>query len=719
MDEKEIYKTLDVFKTDNGLVEVRIFSTVNKTDIYSGIFDDRAALVESIKRFDREPYNIYFVFNELKDALSGMPQYNKMLKGAKSVSDSGIKYRRWLLVDFDPIREGDVKDIASTDEEMAYSHDVAVEARKFMRGLGFTSPVVCKSGNGYHLLFRVDNIPCNNETNDVCKNVLKYIAKRFSDERVDCDVKVFNPARITKFYGSMSHKGGNTPQRPHRKSEIVVIPGEIAPTPYKVLESVSNALKTSENSEKQDVLNYHVAGRYGEQRESFNLDEFLASNGIAIHKDITLSDGTRKIVLKTCPFDPSHGKDAAIFVSPQGAITFTCFHNSCSGYTWRDLRLKFDPHAYDRKEQYGQRLPYNQYRQDVPPKKKYEIKDENPELGKKWFCMSDIAKVNLSDIEKIKTGFYEMDKLIVGLFVGEVTIISGNNASGKSSWINTLVLNVIQQEYKVALWSGELPPHILKTWIQMAAAGKDALSPSKMEQGKYYVRNDIGQRIDAWMDGKFFLYNNDYTNKWEQIFHDMEELSALGVKLFILDNLFSLDIDLFDGDKNNKQKELILQICRFAKRKNVHLILVAHPRKVTTLLRKTDISGSSDLTNAVDNVFIIHRVNNDFLKAGDEFWGKGTVEKYKNFGNCVEVAKNRMFGIVDQICGMYYEIESRRFKNTEFENVHYGWENFHSQQEIQYTHQEYFPSQADAVASPTVTTDVLPFSPTDGIESPF
>ena len=29
-------------------------------------------------------------------------------------------------------------------------------------------------------------------------------------------------------------------------------------------------------------------------------------------------------------------------------------------------------------------------------------------------------------------------------------------------------------------------------------------------------------------------------------------------------------------------------------------------------LRKDDISGTADLTNAVDNVFIVHRVNNDF-----------------------------------------------------------------------------------------------------------
>lgn len=682
MDEREISKTLDVFKTDNGLVEVRIFSTVNKNDIYSGIFDDKKALIENIKRFDREPYNIYFVFNELKDALNGLPQYNKMIRGASAVKDKDIKYRRWLLVDFDPIREGDVKDIASTDEEMGYSHDVAVEARKFLRSLGFTSPVVCKSGNGYHLLFRLENIPCDTETNETCKNVLKYIARRFSDERVDCDVKVFNPARITKFYGTVSHKGGNTPQRPHRKSEIVVIPPEITPTPYNVMLSVSNALEKSEKGE-----NPNREGRYDNMDASWNarfsLDDFLSSNGIGILKDITLSDGTRKIVLKTCPFDPSHGKDSAIFVSPHGAISFTCFHNSCSGYTWRDLRLKFDPHAYDQKERYEQK-PYSQYRQPIQQKKKYEIKEELPELGKKWLCMSDIKKIDLSDMESMKTGFKELDDNIIGLYVGEVSIISGNNSSGKSSWINSLLLNIIDQGKKVALWSGELPAYILKVWIQMVAAGKYYLRPSKKDFGKYYVPADIGEKIDRWMDGKFFLYNNDYTNKWEQIFHDMEQLCTIGVKMFILDNLFSLDIDLFDGDKNNKQKELILQICQFAKSKQVHLMLVAHPRKVTTLLRKTDISGSSDLSNAVDNVFIVHRVNSDFIKAGTEFWGKKNMEQYASYSNVVEVCKNRLYGVTDKVCGMYYEIESRRFKNRDDEIIHYGWENIGSQQEMQF-----------------------------------
>ena len=288
--------------------------------------------------------------------------------------------------------------------------------------------------------------------------------------------------------------------------------------------------------------------------------------------------------------------------------------------------------------------------------------------------MSSIKKVDISQLEHVKTGFTDLDRNIIGLYMSEVTILSGSNASGKSSWLNTLLMNIIEQGTKVALWSGELRPDILKAWLQMVAAGKNNLRLSAYGDGKYYVPNNVADRIDSWMDGKFFLYNNEYGAKWQQIFNDMELLLKAGVKVFALDNLFSLDIDILDGDKNNKQRELILQIKEFAKKNQVHIILVAHPRKVTTFLRKNDISGSSDLQNAVDKIFIIHRVNNDFFRAGADFFGEATINMYRGFGNVIEVCKERMFGIVDLMVGMHYEIESRRFKNTAEENTQYGWE---------------------------------------------
>ena len=288
--------------------------------------------------------------------------------------------------------------------------------------------------------------------------------------------------------------------------------------------------------------------------------------------------------------------------------------------------------------------------------------------------MASIKKIDLSTLQGVKTGYAELDRNIVQLNFSEVSLLSGSNSSGKSSWLNSLLLNIIQQGEKCALWSGELRPDILKAWIQMVAAGRNNLKPSIYGDGKYYVPQMIADKIDQWLDGKFFLYNNEYGNTWEQIFHDMNELLKVGVKVFALDNLFSLNIDLLEGDKNNKQKELILQIKEFAKKNQAHIILVAHPRKVMTFLRKNDISGTSDLTNAVDNCFIIHRVNQDFFRSGADFFGQKEIQKFAGFGNVIEVCKNRMYGIVDLLIGMHYEVESRRFKNTIDECVRYGWE---------------------------------------------
>ena len=153
----------------------------------------------------------------------------------------------------------------------------------------------------------------------------------------------------------------------------------------------------------------------------------------------------------------------------------------------------------------------------------------------------------------------------------------------------------------------------------------------------------------------------------------MKELLVRGVRVFVLDNLFSLDIDIFAGDSNKNQKALIKELSDFAKQNKVIIILVSHPRKVSTFIRKTDISGSSDITNAADDVFIIHRVNQDFMRTGKDFFGATAIESYKGFGNVIEVAKNRLMGQQDLLCGMYYEIESRRFKNTNEEVINYGW----------------------------------------------
>ena len=646
-----------VFKNDSELVEIRMLGKF----AYSGYYKNIDKLIEDIKPYEELPdEQIYFTLNEIDDGCYGRAQCEKIIKSPKTTTnDNNITRRTWVLIDYDPVR---VTGTNATEEEFELAHKKAQQVFLYLRKCGFSDPVICKSGNGWHTVYKVD-MPNTEEVRDMLSQFLQSIALMFTDEKVDIDETVFNAARICKLYGTTAKKGANLPERPWRMSEIVYVPSEIKVTDISLFQAVANLLP---KEEPKPTLPY----RGGGTNEPFDLERFLNEHNVQYKKE-TCAKWT-KYVLDHCFFNPEHkGKDAAIIQMASGAIKYTCLHNTCQQHTWQEVRQMLDPNAYQPRQQTYQ--PQQRVAAiPQPTQKQPEIKPETAELGKKWFSMKDIAKVNINELEGFKTGFTELDKAIRKLFFASLVIVSGSNASGKSSWLNSLILNAIQQSQKCALWSGELRPDILKTWIQMVAAGKEFLRQGS--NGKYwYVPDDISKKIDDWTDGKFFLYNNEYSNKWEQLFADMKELLAAGVRIFILDNLFSLDIDVFDGDSNKKQKELINQLTEFKKKHKVLIILVAHPRKTTSFIRKNDISGTSAIIDAADYIFILHRVNNDFRKSGGEFFGAANIQKFFEFSNVLEVSKDRMMGTQDYLVGMYYEIESRRFKNSNDENRTYGW----------------------------------------------
>ena len=662
IDRIELKKTWDLFVGVDGFTEVRILGKFQYSGYFKS-FDNLCKQLEPYTEMDDE--QIYFVMNKIKDDCYARPQCEKFVKSPKSTTkDDETIIRKWLLCDFDPVR---LPNISSSNEQFELAHKKAQDVFRFLKEKGFSDMVVAISGSGWHLLIPV-NIPCNEETDKIVKDFYTYMGSVFSDDKVEFDEKVYNRSRITKLYSTYAKKGANLPTNPWRQSKIVYIPKELVPTPIEKIKELADLAP----KEEPQVLPNRQRTSYN-NNALFDLPTWL--NEHAIEYKIETQGTSTKYVLRHCPWENTHSSikeyDCALFVDANGKITFSCFHSHCKNKTWMDFRLFYEPNAYDRPIYVPQ--PMYQQRQYIP-QQKYNIKEELPELGKKWLTMPDIESSDLASIEGVKTGYTELDRNIVQLNYGEVTLLSGGNASGKSSWLNSLLLNIIDQGVTTALWSGELPEKILKSWIQIAAAGKNNLRMSSYGNGKFYVPNNIKTRIDDWMRPLFYLYNNEYGNTWEQLFHDMTQLLKVGVRVFILDNLMALDIDLLEGDKNNKQKELILQIKEFAKKNMIHIIMVAHPRKSMAFLRKNDISGTADLTNAVDNVFIMHRVCNDFFRVGAEFFGEATISQFRSFGNVLEVAKNRMWGIVDLMVGMHYEIESRRFKNTAEENTQYGWE---------------------------------------------
>lgn len=677
IDVNEITKWWNIFVGDGNFTEVRILGRFN----YSGYFKSLDNLLAQLPMYaELEEEQVYFVLNKIEAGCYGRPQCEKFIKSPKATtSDNNIIHRNWVLIDYDPCRASNTN---SSNEQLELAHIKAQQVYAYLRDMGFSDPIICKSGNGWHTIYRCD-LPNTDDIRDIISRFLQSIAIMFTDDKVDIDESVFNAARVCKLYGTVAKKGANLPDMPWRMSEIVYVPDEIK------VNDISLFQKVADTMPKEEPMQVHYT-----RGEQFDLQAFLDRHLIAYNKQSCQK--WDKYVLDHCLFNPEHtGKDACIIQMSNGAIKYVCLHNSCSHHTWQEVRQMYEPDAYAPR-------PQTQYQQPLPtyqPAPQAKIKEETPELGSKWLSMSQIEKVDITNMGGFKTGFTALDKRIVKLFYSELTIISGNNGAGKSSLLNTLILNAVDQGVKTALWTGELRADILKTWIEMVAAGKRNLYQSSYAEGKYYIPNGVSQRIDEWLEGKLFLYNNEYGSDWQQIFHDMKDMAKMGVKFFILDNLYSLNIDIFDGEKNDKQKELVKELKEFAKKELVHIILVAHPRKVMSFLRKNDISGTSDIQNAADDIFIIHRVNQDFFKSGDEFFGKGTTAQYSNYGNVIEVCKNRLFGVCDLLVGLDYEEESRRFQNFKGEDRHYGWETPPVQQTIEYNNPMPFES----------TTETAPF----------
>ena len=685
---EQIYKWWSIFHDEGEITEIRSFGGTT----FSGYYKDIDNAIRDIEILESKPdQQIYFITNAIREDCYGRAQRERLIMKPKNTTNNEeIVGRKWIMIDLDPKRASGVN---SSNQELEYAHKKAVAVYKFLRDNGFNDPVVCMSGNGYHLMYAC-RIGVSQETDLLIERFINALAMLFTDEQVDVDKKCKNRARLSKVYGTTAKKGANSDDRPWRTSYIVKAPDEVKINDIEYIKKIANLYPEDRPAPSPD-------NNWGQSK--FDIESFLQKYSIEYKKE-TYKDGT-KYVLAHCCFNENHkGKDAVIFQRDNGALSYVCLHNSCSHYTFKDFRLHFDPTAYDKKDyrefQFKQRYYGNRNPEPFTPI------EENEEKGKKWLSMKDVKRVDIAELLSIPTGYHELDKKIIGLFAGELTVLSGLNASGKTSWLNCITLNVIEKGFKVAIWSGEMQDWRFQNWMNQMAAGKGYVRKKQGFDNLYYTPKDVCEKIDSWIDGKLFLYNNSYGSKWEQLFNDVKEIvDSEGVQLVVLDNLATLSIEGYDSGTYANQTKFIIDLKEYAKQKNIHVILVAHPRKQNDFLRKEGISGTADLTNIADNVFLLHRVGNDFEKRAGEFFGKDKVINYMNFSNIVEVAKNRQMGIVDHLVGMYYEVESRRLKNDIAEHTVYGWQDSVEQIEIVDTHTISYNDNTDFLTQ----TDDVPF----------
>ena len=502
LNEVEIRKAIEQLHSDDELFEIRIIGGRVKKPI-SGYFKDADTLLEKFKTVSLDGVNVYITLNQIDDALFARMQSECFVAGATSTSDNDVIGYRWLFIDMDPVRPAGV---SSTDDELKASFEMAKNVSRYLQDIGFEEPVKAMSGNGAHLLYRVQ-LANNKENKDLIDRCLKALSMLFDNDKVKVDVANFNPSRVCKLYGTAAQKGKNTKDRPFRMSGIFGDIKACKVTDKVFLEKLAAELP-SEQIRPERSNNYRP--------NDFDIEAWMDQHGIRY----TASEwkGGIKYVLDECPFDSSHrAPDSMITKAASGAIGFKCLHNSCAGYHWQDLRMKYEPDAYDIShdeiritEGY---LRHNREREDeIQQKQPGKVEQTEP----MFLNAAMIAELNQEEAEYVRTGINVIDKRMKGLQRGCVTVVSGLRGAAKSTILSQMILNGIQNGATSICYSGELSSQRFMKWIYMQAAGKAYTKHYEFYEG-FFCPDEIKPKIDSWMGDMMWLYTNHSGNNFFKI----------------------------------------------------------------------------------------------------------------------------------------------------------------------------------------------------------
>lgn len=231
--------------------------------------------------------------------------------------------------------------------------------------------------------------------------------------------------------------------------------------------------------------------------------------------------------------------------------------------------------------------------------------------------VSTIEDVDLSRQPHSRSGIPDLDRMIGGLYDGELSIWTGKRKEGKSTMVGIPILSAIKEGRTVFVYSGELPAWRYKAWLTAMAAGPDYVLERKTATGKtvWTPRPEIRSQIDIWWKDKLFIVDNKVSD-----LHKPENL--LGImryahmryrcSIFVIDNLMT--VSLPGENKYDAQSAFVGSLVDFAHETNAHVHLVAHKRKSSAEKKRgdsDDVSGSSEITNRADNLFGVSRVNDE------------------------------------------------------------------------------------------------------------
>jgi len=258
--------------------------------------------------------------------------------------------------------------------------------------------------------------------------------------------------------------------------------------------------------------------------QKIDVPAYLAKYGREVVK-IKQAGSSTLYCLKTCIFDSSHVKEAAIGQTSEGKLFYQCFHASCKNHTWHEARKIISGN-----EPLLEKKNYFTFIESNPKEKETYNLDS---------AIMDVAAFSQFDTPDT-TCFLDP-----WLKENSINLLSGWRGTGKT-WFALMVVDAVTKGETLGQWECEKPV------------------PCLFLDGEMVV-SDIQERIwDLNLDIKrkapLYIYSDAFANQqglprahlssrdWQKAMKKI--LIDKGIKLFIIDNIASLAPGL---DENSRK----------------------------------------------------------------------------------------------------------------------------------------------------------------------
>jgi len=195
-----------------------------------------------------------------------------------------------------------------------------------------------------------------------------------------------------------------------------------------------------------------------------------------------------------------------------------------------------------------------------------------------------------------------LNALFGGLREGELTILTGDVGSGKSTFATFLGYHCSSKEIPIAIFSFEMGPNVMLRKLFCLVTAED------------YSQNNLiehKEKFKTWKGfNKTMLFNRMGVIEYQHFRNALAYAAIQGSRVIIVDHMHCITKGVNISDAAQALEEITMDLHNLAVQLQLHILLICHPAKLRDQGKNRDVTpddlkGSSGIKQYADNVMSI------------------------------------------------------------------------------------------------------------------